>query len=73
MKRLLVLLLMTICLVFAGAQSTQMAKSTGTVQADDGYICGDPYIDPIDGRCYQACCPSNPNMGLACYRRPCLD
>ena len=72
MKRLVVLLLMTISLVFIGAQPTQMAKSTGTVQADDVYTCGEPYINPIDGKCYQTCCPP-PGSGLACYRRECFE
>jgi len=71
MKRLFVLFLMIVSLVFVGAQSTQMTKSTGTVQADDIYTC-EPYIDPVDGRCYEACCPP-PGWGLACYRRPCSN
>ena len=70
MKRLLMLFLMIICLVFIGAQSAPTAKATG-VSSD--LVCGDPYIDPIDGKCYQICCPSDPLEKGECVRRPCLE
>ena len=67
-KRLLVLVMMTICLVFAGAQSTPSAKAIG---ASCDLICSDPYIDPSDGQCYIACCPPDDQIKCPCERRPC--
>ena len=67
MKRFLVLLMMTICLVFAGAQSMS------TTQASPGcdLVCGDPFIDPNDGQCYQECCPADEKCSNLCELRPC--
>ena len=67
MKRLLVLGLMTISLVFAG---TQAAPTTNASPGFD-YVCGDPFIDPNDGQCYQMCCPSDPAVKAPCVLRPC--
>lgn len=67
MKRLLAVLMLTMCLVFAGAQSAP------TVQARGGcdLVCGDPFFDPNDGQCYQECCPQDERCGRACELRPC--
>src|ERR1044072_7458022 len=67
MKRLLVLLLMTISLVFAGAQSIPSAEAGRRCDL----ICSDPYIDPSDGQCYIACCPPDDQIKCPCERRPC--
>jgi hypothetical protein len=67
MKRLFILLLMTISLVFIGAQSTPTTNAMGSCQ----YVCGSPFIDPEDGHCYQVCCPQGSGCGLPCVVRPC--
>lgn len=69
MKRLLVLLLMTICLAFAGAQSTPTAKASAGCEM----VCGAPFIDPNDGQCYVACCPEDKECMRACELRPCIS
>jgi hypothetical protein len=66
-KRLLVLLLMTISLVFAGAQSAPTTNASARCEL----ICSDPYIDPSDGQCYIACCPPDDQIKCPCERRPC--
>lgn len=68
MKRLLVLMVMTICLMLAGAQATPTAKAGGGCEL----ICGDPFIDPNDGQCYVICCPEDKECMRACELRPCL-
>jgi hypothetical protein len=67
MKRLLVLMMITLYLAFAGAQSAP------TTQASVGcnIVCGEPFIDPQDGRCYQMCCPENEECKMRCELRPC--
>ena len=67
MKRLLVLLLMTISLVFAGAQSAPTAEASRSCDL----VCSDPYIDPSDGQCYIACCPADDMIKCPCERIPC--
>ena len=69
MKRLLVLLLMTICLVFIGSQSIPNAKAIGGCEL----VCGDPFIDPNDGHCYVVCCPEDDRCGRLCELRRCLE
>lgn len=66
-KRLLVLLMITICLTFAGAQSAP------TINASDGceLVCGAPFIDPNSGQCVQMCCPEDPQCTNPCELRPC--
>jgi hypothetical protein len=66
-KRLLVLMMMTICLVFAGAQATPIASAGGQCQL----VCSDPYIDPADGQCYVTCCPADDRIKCPCERRLC--
>jgi hypothetical protein len=74
LKRLLTLSFMIMCLVFMSSQSAPTAN-LGASQAihpsaarDSG--CGDPYIDPIDGKCYMICCGPGDSP---CHRVPCLD
>jgi hypothetical protein len=69
MKRLLVLLLMIISLIFIGIQSTPNAKATGGCEL----VCSDPFIDPNDGHCYIVCCPADDRCGRPCELRKCLD
>lgn len=67
MKRLLVLLFMTVSLVFAGAQSVPTSKaSTGCEM-----VCGEPYTDPNSGECVQMCCPEDPMCMRPCVIVPC--
>ncbi|HET8674637.1 MAG TPA: hypothetical protein VFO63_02525, partial [Blastocatellia bacterium] len=54
-KRLLVLLMITMSLVFAGAQSTPNAQASRFCDL----VCGEPFIDPNDGQCKQMCCPAD--------------
>jgi hypothetical protein len=65
-KRSLVLLLMIISLVFAGAQSTLTAKAG----APCDMVC-EKYIDPTDGQCYTRCCPENEECKIRCVIMPC--
>lgn len=66
-KRLLVLLIMTICLVAAGAQSTPTTKASAGCEM----VCGEPFIDPNDGQCKQMCCPQDEQCMQPCELRPC--
>ena len=66
-KRLLLLMMMTICLVFAGAQAAPTANAGGQCQL----VCSDPYIDPSDGQCYVTCCPADDRVKCPCERRLC--
>ena len=65
-KRLLLLVLVTMSLVFAGTQSVP------TTQASVGceLVCGAPYIG-ADGQCYVDCCPTDPTCMNACERLVC--
>ena len=66
-KRLLVLLMITMSLVFAGAQSTPNAHAGRFCN----FVCGDPFIDPNDGQCKQLCCPQEEECKAPCELRPC--
>jgi hypothetical protein len=68
MKRLLLMMMVTMFLVFAGAQSTPTTQASETCNL----VCGAPFIDPNDGRCYQMCCPENEECKRPCELRPCL-
>jgi hypothetical protein len=65
-KRLLVLLVMTISLMFAGGQSTPTTQAS--VPCD--MVCSD-YIDPADGQCYTRCCPADELCKTRCVIMPC--
>jgi hypothetical protein len=69
MKRVLVLFIMTICLVFAGAQSAPTTQASAFCEL----VCDDTFIDPNDGRCYQVCCPVDDKCGRACELKPCPE
>lgn len=67
MKRLLVLSLMIISLVFIGSQSTPNAKALGGCEL----VCSEPFIDPQDGGCYVVCCPEDDRCMRPCELRKC--
>lgn len=67
MKRLLVMLLLTISLVFAGAQSTP----TAIAGAGCELVCGEPFIDPNTGQCSIMCCPADKECTRPCELKPC--
>jgi len=67
-KRLLGLMMMTICLVFAGARPVPTAKASAGCEI----VCGTPYIDPTDGRCYMDCCPIDEECRVPCTVQPCI-
>ena len=66
-KRLFVLLMMAMCLMFAGTQSAPTARASAGCEL----VCGDPFIDPNDGQCYVMCCPADKECARACELRPC--
>lgn len=66
MKRLLMLLMITICLVFGGAQSMPSTQA----QSGCELVCGNPFIDPNDGQCYVMCCPASEKCKRMCELRP---
>lgn len=66
-KRLVALLILTISLLFAGANYTPTAAAGGQCPQ----VCGEPYIDPVDGQCYMDCCPADPKAKCACEKVPC--
>lgn len=65
-KRLLLLALVTMSVVFAGNQSVP------TTQASVGceLVCSAPYTG-ADGLCYVDCCPTNPKCMNPCEKRLC--
>lgn len=66
MKRLLVLLMVTMSLLFSGASSSQTAQAS----APCDMVCT-KYIDPADGQCYISCCPENDECKVRCIITPC--
>jgi hypothetical protein len=67
MKRLLVLMMITMSLVFAGGQSTPTTHANAFCEL----VCGEPFIDPNDGQCKQMCCPQEEACKTRCELRPC--
>jgi hypothetical protein len=65
-KRLLVLLMITMSLVFSGAQSTPTAQASAFCDM----VCSD-FIDPTDGQCYTRCCPADEMCKVRCVITPC--
>ena len=66
-KRILMLLMIAMFMVFAGVQTTP----TTNASAGCKLVCGAPFIDPNDGQCYVMCCPENPDCKSPCELRPC--
>ena len=66
MKRLL-LLIISVFMVFAAAQSTPTTQASSS-RCD--MVCTQ-YIDPTDGQCYIACCPRDEACKMPCERTPC--
>ncbi len=66
MKRLLVLLMITMSLVFSGASLTPITKAG--VPCD--MVCTE-FIDPSDGQCYVRCCPADEACKIRCFITPC--
>jgi hypothetical protein len=64
LKRLVVLLFLTMSLVFAGASTTITNASPCEMKCTE-------YIDPLDGQCYTRCCPANRECGVRCMIMPC--
>ena len=67
MKRLLVLFMITICLMFSGAQSIPATQASGGCEL----VCGDPFIDPNDAQRYRMCCSEDSRCERACELIPC--
>jgi hypothetical protein len=65
MKRLL-LLVISIFMVFAAAQSTPTTKANAPCDME----CTE-YIDPSDGQCYRTCCPIDTTCKIRCFIMPC--
>lgn len=65
-KRLLLLVLVTMSLVFAGTQSVPTTQASAQCEL----VCGEPYTG-ADGQCYVDCCPTSPKCMNACERRVC--
>jgi hypothetical protein len=66
-KRLLVLFVITMSLMFAGGQSTPTAQAGRFCEL----VCGEPFIDPNDGQCKQICCPQPEECKMPCEERLC--
>ena len=65
-KRLLVLMMITMSLAFSGASLTPITKAG--VPCD--MVCTD-FIDPADGQCYTRCCPADETCKIRCFIMPC--
>lgn len=65
-KRLLVLLMITMSLAFAGASATPVTNAG----APCDMVCSD-FIDPTDGQCYTRCCPADEACKIRCFITPC--
>jgi len=66
-KRLFLLLIIMMCLAFAGAQSTPTVQAS----AQCPLACGPPEFDPVTGQCFVTCCPPDPAAKCACERQLC--
>lgn len=66
-KRLFLLMIIMICLAFAGAQSTPTAQASAQCPLQ----CGPPEFDPVTGECFVTCCPADPKAKCACERQVC--
>lgn len=68
MKRLLVLVMITMSLVFAGTSLTPITEAR--VPCD--VVCNE-FIDPTDGQCYMRCCPAEEECKIRCFITPCKN
>jgi hypothetical protein len=66
MKRLLMLVMITMSLIFSGASSTSITIAG----APCDMVC-ENYIDPTDGQCYTRCCPTEEMCKVRCVITPC--
>jgi hypothetical protein len=66
-KRILMLLMISMFMVFAGLQTTP----TTTANVGCNLVCGEPFIDPNTGQCVQMCCPEVEECKIPCELRPC--
>lgn len=67
-KRLFLLMIIMMCLAFAGAQSAPTVQASA---AQCPLVCGPPEFDPITGECFVTCCPPDPAAKCACERQVC--
>ena len=65
-KRLFVLLMITMSLAFAGASATPVTNAGAPCDV----VCTD-FIDPTDGQCYTRCCPTDEMCKIRCFIMPC--
>jgi hypothetical protein len=71
-KRLFLMMMITMFLVFAGFQSAPTTTQAAATKDGCELVCGAPFIDPNDGQCYQMCCPVDEECKRACELRPCI-
>lgn len=67
-KRALVLFVMTICLVLAGAHSVPATRANAP---GCELVCNDTYTDPKTGQCFFVCCPQDKECMNRCELIPC--
>ena len=66
-KRLFLLAIISIFMVFAGLQSAPITTANEACEM----VCSAPYIDPSDGQCYVTCCPADDKCKSPCEQRRC--
>ena len=66
LKRLVLMLLLTISLVAASAGSASSVKAGSQCEL----VCGEPFTGN-DGQCYVMCCPQGKECMNKCELRPC--
>jgi hypothetical protein len=66
-KRLFLLAIISIFMVFAGVQSAPISKANEACEL----VCSAPYTDPSNGQCYVDCCPPDEKCQRRCEKRPC--
>lgn len=65
-KRLLVLVMITMSLVFAGGSATPSTNAGVPCEM----VCTE-FVDPNDGQCYVRCCPADEACKVRCFITPC--
>lgn len=66
MKRLLVLLMITMGVMLSGVQSAPTVHAGAPCEM----VCTE-FIDPTDGQCYTRCCPEESTCKIRCVIMPC--